>query len=80
TETTISSGTTTTLSTTVVFPPSDASPRVNLPPNFHLPNGTIIVIDVRSTVDYDNPKQVRMILLCFAAMTPAEFLFYKTKL
>lgn len=83
TETTISSGTTTTtttLSTTVVFPPSDASPRVNLPPNFTLPNGTIIVIDVTSTSDHDKPKQVRMILLCFAAMIPAEFLFYKTKL
>ncbi|CAM4880153.1 unnamed protein product [Rotaria socialis] len=69
TETTISSGTTTTLSTTVVFPPSDASPRVNLPPNFHLPNGTIIVIDVRSTVDYDNPKQVTVGIVACVEVT-----------
>jgi hypothetical protein len=80
TETTTSSGTTTTtLSTKVVFPPSDSSPRVNLPANFDLPNGTIIVIDITSTRDHDKPTQVRMILLCFAWMTPTEFLFCTTK-
>lgn len=79
TETTTSSGTTTTLSTKVVFPPSDSSPRVNLPANFDLPNGTIIVIDITSTRDDKKPTQVRIILLCFSWMTPTEFLFCKTK-
>lgn len=65
TETTISSGTTTTPSTKGVFPPSDASPRVNLPPKFELPTGTIVVIDVISTRDEQNAKQVRMIFIVF---------------
>jgi hypothetical protein len=43
--------TTTTPSPSGVVLPSDSSPQVDLPPNFYLPNGTIVVINITSTTD-----------------------------
>ena len=38
-------------SSTGVVPPSSGSPQVQLPPNFEVPTGTIVVIDVKQTKD-----------------------------
>ena len=43
------SQTTTTPSTSGVVLPSDVSPQVDLPPNFVVPEGTIIIINITST-------------------------------
>jgi hypothetical protein len=48
------SQTTTTPSTSDVVPPSDSSPQVDLPPNFYLPTGSIVVINITST-KYEMP-------------------------
>jgi hypothetical protein len=45
------SETTTTPSPSGVVLPSDSSPQVDLPPNFYLPNGTIVIINITSTQD-----------------------------
>jgi hypothetical protein len=48
----------TTPSPTGVVPPSPQSPQVDLPPNFQVPQGTIIVIKITSTFDQANPHDV----------------------
>jgi len=52
----------TTASTTGVFPPSDASPRVDLPPMFRVPENTIVVINITSTRDHSYATGVCIIL------------------
>ena len=53
-----SSTTTTTPSTSAIVPPSDRSPQVDLPANFRVPTGTIIIITIISTTDQQNPTGV----------------------
>ena len=53
-----SSATTTTPSTSAIVPPSDRSPQVDLPANFQVPAGTIIIITIISTTDQQNPTGV----------------------
>ena len=69
TTTTPSSGvpseTTTTPSTSGIVPPSDVSPQVDLPTNFRLPTGTVIVITITSTNDKLNPHDVSIYLSYF---------------
>ena len=55
--------TTSTVSTTGVFAPSDVSPQVDLPVNFRVPEGTVIVITITSTSDQSNPRDVCIHLL-----------------
>jgi hypothetical protein len=57
------SETTTTPSTSGLVPPSDVSPQVDLPPNFHVPQGTKVMITITSTKDELNPFGVCIILL-----------------
>jgi hypothetical protein len=52
------SQTTTTVSTTGVFAPSAVSPQVDLPVQFRVPQGTVIVITITSTSDQANPRDV----------------------
>lgn len=63
TESGATSQATTTVSTTGVFAPSDVSPQVDLPVNFRVPQGTVIVITVTSTSDQSNPRDVCIHLL-----------------
>jgi hypothetical protein len=37
--------------TTAIVPPSNVSPQVDLPPNFQLPQNTIVVITIKSTTN-----------------------------
>ena len=56
------SETTTAVSTTAgVFPPSILSPQVNLPTNFQVPEGTVLVIKITRTSNFDNPTNVSII-------------------
>ncbi len=48
----------TTLGTTTIVPPSDVSPQVDLPPNFRVPEDTIVVITIISTTNGTNPTGV----------------------
>lgn len=52
------SETTTAPSTTGVIAPSSVSPQVDLPPNFRVPQGTIVSITITSTKDQSNPREV----------------------
>jgi hypothetical protein len=70
TKTTTPSGVTsetTTPSTTIVFPPSLNSPRVNLPSNFDLPPGTILAITISSTKDNNFPVEVGISFIYLSA-------------
>ena len=71
-----STGTTTTRTTTPsvipsdtttipshLVPPSNNSPQVDLPPNFRVPEGTIIVITIILTKDQSNPNGVCILFL-----------------
>jgi hypothetical protein len=49
------SATTTTPSPSGVVAPSDNSPQVDLPPNFQVPNGTVLMIVISSTTDFASP-------------------------
>jgi hypothetical protein len=60
------SETTTTPSPSGIVPPSDVSPQVDLPTNFQVPNGTIVVINITSTTDKSNPSGVCTILFSIA--------------
>ena len=53
-----STTTTTPPSTTGVVLPSNASPQVNLPANFNVPNGTVTIITITSTTDSQYPHSV----------------------
>ena len=71
------SQTTTTVSTTGVFAPSAVSPQVNLPVNFRVPQGTVIVITVTSTSDRSNPRDVCIHLLSgFSLAYTLNFFFF----
>jgi hypothetical protein len=59
------SAVTTTPTTTGVVPPSNVSPQVDLPSNFQVPNGTIVVINITSTTDKLNPTGVSVAALFF---------------
>ena len=48
----------TTPGTTTIVPPSNASPQVDLPPNFQVPQNTTIVITITSTISGSNPTGV----------------------
>jgi hypothetical protein len=48
----------TTPSTPAVVPPSNASPQVDLPPNFEVPSNTVVTIVITSTTDGSNPTGV----------------------
>jgi len=54
------SGTTTTTVPTSsgVVPPSGVSPQVDLPPNFAVPNGTVLMITITTTQNSDSPRGV----------------------
>jgi len=52
-----------------IIVPSDVSPQVDLPPNFQVPNGTIVVINITSTT-HDSPP----IGVCFVFLFVAHFL------
>jgi hypothetical protein len=62
-------GTTTTPSAIGVVPPSFISPQVDLPPNFLIPNGTVVVINITSTTDNANPAGVSVVFLCFTIVS-----------
>jgi hypothetical protein len=53
-----SSETTTTPSPSGIVLPSNDSPQVDLPPNFQVPNGTILMIVITSTNDSASPNGV----------------------
>jgi hypothetical protein len=53
-----SSETTTTPSPSGIVPPSNVSPQVDLPPNFQVPNGTVLMIMITSTNDSASPYGV----------------------
>jgi hypothetical protein len=53
-----STTTTTPPSTTGFVLPSSASPQVNLPANFNVPSGTIVIIFITSTTDSQYPHSV----------------------
>lgn len=59
-----SSDKTTTPSTTAVFAPSPASPQVDLPRNFQVPQSTVVSITITSTSDRLNPQDVCTV--CFS--------------
>jgi hypothetical protein len=50
--------TSTSPSVTTIVPPSDVSPKVNLPANFYVPEDTTIVITITSTIGGSNPTGV----------------------
>jgi hypothetical protein len=52
------SQTSTTPSTSGIVPPSNSSPQVDLPPNFQVPSGTVIMIMITSTDDTASPYEV----------------------
>jgi choice-of-anchor A domain-containing protein len=52
------SETSTTTSTSGIVPPSDVSPQVNLPPNFRVPEGTTVIINITSTTGGSPPTGV----------------------
>ena len=54
--------TTTTPSPSGVVLPSDSSPQVDLPANFQIPNGTIVIVNITSTTDQSSPYGVCTIL------------------
>jgi hypothetical protein len=56
----LSSQTTTTPITTSIQPLSDSSPRVDFPPNFQVPTGTVIGIMITATTTPANPTAVRI--------------------
>ena len=49
----------------LVVPPSDVSPQVDLPSNFRVPEGTIVVINVTSTTDQKPPSDVCIVSFVF---------------
>jgi hypothetical protein len=53
-----------------VVSPSDVSPQVDLPPNFQVPSGTVLMITITSTQNSDSPRGVS-IHVC----TPSSFRF-----
>jgi hypothetical protein len=57
------SQTSTTPSPSGVVPPSDVSPQVDLPPNFQVPIGTVVIINITSTTDTSNPSNVCTVFL-----------------
>jgi hypothetical protein len=59
----VSSQTSTTPSPSGFIPPSDFSPQVDLPPDFQVPAGTIIILNITSTTDSSNPSNVCTIYL-----------------
>jgi len=61
----VAGATTTTPSATSIVPPSGASPQVDLPPNFQVPQNTTIVIQITSTINDSPATGVRIILLLF---------------
>ena len=76
------SQTTTTVSTTGVFAPSDVSPQVDLPVNFRVPQGTVIVITITTTSDQANPRDVcihRLSAFSLAYLHPQLLLLFLRK-
>ena len=61
----ISLETSTIPSTTGVFPPSEASPQVDLPPNFRVPEGTKMMLVITSTTDRSYPTDVSVVFCAF---------------
>jgi hypothetical protein len=68
----VPSGTSTTSIPSGVVPPSDVSPQVDLPPNFQVPTGTIVIINITSTTDASNPSNVCTILFAIASIIHTE--------
>jgi hypothetical protein len=62
TTTTTPSPIATTPSPTAIVPPSNASPQVDLPPNFRVPENTTVVITITSTTNGSNPTGVRIVI------------------
>jgi hypothetical protein len=46
-----------------IVPPSDVSLQVDLPPNFQVPNGSIVIINLTSTTDNSPPTGVRTVFV-----------------
>jgi hypothetical protein len=59
----VPSGTSTTPIPSGIVPPSDVSPQVDLPPNFQVPNGTTVVLNIKSTTDDSPPTGVCSIFI-----------------
>jgi hypothetical protein len=68
------SETTTTPRPPGVVPPSDSSPQVDLPPNFQLPNGTVVIINIISTTDQASPYGVCIMLYPIASIIDIQAL------
>jgi hypothetical protein len=64
----------TTPSPTAVVPLSDVSPRVDLPPNFDVPQNTVVTIMITSTTDGSNPTGVSNQFFVFMWVTYKQFL------
>jgi len=63
------SETTTTANPSSIVPSSNVSPQVDLPPNFQVPNGTILMIAITSTNDSASPYGVSKLLVSVAPVT-----------
>jgi hypothetical protein len=50
----------TTVSPSGVVPPSSVSPQVDLPSNFEVPSGTVVMIVITSTADFNYPRDVSL--------------------
>jgi hypothetical protein len=69
------SGTTTTTVPTSsgVVPPSGVSPQVDLPPNFAVPNGTVLMITITTTQNSDSPRGVS---IHFSSLLPLKCMLH----
>jgi hypothetical protein len=56
-----------------IVPPSDVSPQVDLPPNFQVPNGTIVIMNIKSTTDNLPPTGVCIVFLFVVAFFKQVF-------
>ena len=65
-----SESTTTPSTVNGVVPPSDSSPQVQLPENFDVPKGTVIIFTVKKTTDNSPATGVCMKFLCRCPLLP----------
>jgi hypothetical protein len=68
--------TSTTPSPAAIVPLSDVSPRVDLPPNFKVPETTTVVILITSTTNGENPTGVRQHFFTFLALKSRSHISY----
>ena len=68
----------TTSGTTTVVPPSNASPQVNLPSNFDVPEETTLTIRITSTTDGFNPTGVCDDFLSLFFLESRSYIIFST--